>query len=55
MIDLNDMAWALLTIVLCGIYAFIKIRKAKKIKSISLHEKLMASTIKNPSDSPLYF
>jgi hypothetical protein len=37
------------------IVGFVSHRRKERIRSLTLHQKLMASTLKNPSHGPIYF
>jgi hypothetical protein len=37
------------------IFAFRSYRRSERIRALTLHQKLMASTLKNPSHGPIYF
>jgi hypothetical protein len=51
-----DIILICLIITLAGIlYAIQKQKKLNRLKTITLHDKLMASTLKNPSDGQNYW
>lgn len=46
--------WAVLAVAFF-VGVVMRIRRNSRIEKISLHTKLMASTLKNPDDGPYYF